>query len=133
MRITPNDDGTLTRVYWLNGDKGPSDAEAVKWLAGALIALDRRTAFAADSRLPVILKRGGVPAALAEIALVDPDHAQRVYYSKLIEFQPLTTTELREILTRVASAFESDYEKAQLLLQLIKLPPRSPTRRTPSF
>lgn len=113
--------GSLDRQYWVNGDRKPWDADAAAWFSTALVALDRRTAFAADQRLPLILKKGGVEGALSEIEMMYSDYAQRIYYSKLFKLQPLTAVQIRRVLAHVGTSLSSDYERAELLLAISKL------------
>jgi beta-lactamase regulating signal transducer with metallopeptidase domain len=113
-------DGRLERDYWVNGRSATYDAAAAQWLAGAIIAVDRRTAFAVDARLPRLLSSGGVEAVLAEVGRMCCDYAKRVYLAKLTERQSLTTGQVRQILQQLASTFSSDYERAELLITLSK-------------
>ncbi|MEP7345323.1 MAG: M56 family metallopeptidase, partial [Gemmatimonadaceae bacterium] len=113
--------GTIDRQYWVDGDRKTWDADAAAWFTSALVALDRRTAFAADQRLPLILKKGGVEAALTEIEQMYSDYAQRIYYTKLFKLQPLSIAQIRRVLAHVGSSLSSDYERAELLLAIAKL------------
>jgi beta-lactamase regulating signal transducer with metallopeptidase domain len=120
VRIEPGDGNTLERTYWVDGKRTEWNAEAARWFAQALIMLDRRTAFAVDSRLPMLLQRGGVEAVLAEVAEMPTTYPQRVYYSKLFERQVLSTAQLASVLETASRTFDSDYERAELLLSVAK-------------
>jgi beta-lactamase regulating signal transducer with metallopeptidase domain len=120
VRIEPGDGATLERTYWVDGKRAEWNAEAARWFAQALIMLDRRTAFAVDSRLPMLLQRGGVEAVLAEVAEMPTTYPQRVYYSKLFERQVLSTAQLASVLETASKTFDSDYERAELLLSVAK-------------
>jgi beta-lactamase regulating signal transducer with metallopeptidase domain len=119
VRIEEND-GRLEREYWVNGRTAEYDASASAWLAGAIIAVDRRTAFAVDVRLPRLLSSGGVEAVLSEVGRMCCDYAKRVYITKLSSRQTLGTTHVRQILQNLATGFSSDYERAELLIGLSK-------------
>jgi len=120
VRIEPGDGNALERTYWVDGKRSEWNAEAARWFAQALIMLDRRTAFAVDSRLPMLLQRGGVDAVLAEVAEMPTTYPQRVYYTKLFERQVLTTAELAKVLETASKTFDSGYERAELLLSVAK-------------
>ncbi len=120
VRIEPGDGATLVRTYWVDGKRSEWNADAAQWFAQALIMLDRRTAFAVDSRLPMLLQRGGVDAVLAEVAEMPTTYPQRVYYTKLFERQVLTTAQLASVLETASKTFDSGYERAELLLSVAK-------------
>jgi beta-lactamase regulating signal transducer with metallopeptidase domain len=116
-----NRGGSLTRRFWVDGDAQEWNSEAATWFAQTLVALDRRTGFAVDQRLPALLKKGGVDAVLSEVSLMSADYAQRRYLSKLFEAQTLSTAQLRQVLDLVGAEMSSDYEKAELLVAISKL------------
>jgi beta-lactamase regulating signal transducer with metallopeptidase domain len=120
VRIEPGDGNTLERTYWVDGKRTEWNAEAARWFAQALIMLDRRTAFAVDSRLPMLLQRGGVEAVLTEVGEMPTTYPQRVYFTKLFERQVLTTAQLAKVLETASKTFDSDYERAELLLSVAK-------------
>jgi len=119
--VRARDDGTLDRNYSENGARREFDATARAWLAETLIALDRQTAFAVDQRLPAILERGGVDAALREIELINGDYARRRYYTKLLSMRQLDRAQIRRVVDQAGAAMSSDYELAELLVALSKL------------
>ncbi len=122
VRMQRADGGGIERTYWVNGTRTTWNADAAAWFARVLVMLDRRTAFAVDIRLPMLLQRGGVEAVLTEVAQMPAAYAQRVYYTKLFERQTLTSEQLTRVLETAASTFDSGYEKAELLLRVAKQP-----------
>ena len=122
-RVRLERDGSeITRTYWVDRRQVPWNAEAAEWFAQTIVTLDRRTAFAVDTRLPLLLRRGGVDAVLAEVALMQSTYPQRVYYTKLIEVQRLTPQQLAQVLEAASRNFDSGYEKTELLLTVAKQP-----------
>ncbi len=113
--------GALDRKYWVNDERQPWDAAAAAWFSRALVALDHRTAFAVDQRLPALLKAGGVDRVLAEVEEMNSDYAARVYYTKLFKVQTLSAPQVQRVLAHAATQVESDYERAELLLEVAKL------------
>jgi beta-lactamase regulating signal transducer with metallopeptidase domain len=122
VRMQRGDDGGIERTYWVNGTRATWDADAAAWFSRVLVMLDRRTAFAVDTRLPMLLQRGGVEAVLAEVSQMPSSYAQRVYYTKLFQRQSLSTEQLVRVLETATSTFDSGYEKAELLLSVAKQP-----------
>lgn len=119
--IRPGADGALERTYSVNGARQEFDAAARTWFAEALIALDRRTAFAVDQRVPAILDRAGVDGVLQEITLVESDYARRRYYTKLLSLRRLDPAQVRRVVEQAGASMSSDYELAELLVALAKL------------
>jgi len=121
VSIRPGADGTLERSYSVNGDRREWDAAARRWFADALLMLERRTAFAVDQRVPVILQGGGVDAVLREISLLEADYARRRYYTKLLSIRQLDQSQVRRVVEQAGAQMTSDYELAELLLAVAKL------------
>ena len=114
LEITPGKDG-LERTWKLNGREQPYDAAAKAWLGAFLIELDRRTAVAVDQRLPILLRKGGVSAVLAETAQMPSDYARNVYYTKLAAATHLSSADVVRVFDQAASMGTSDYYSAELL------------------
>jgi hypothetical protein len=110
--------GSLTRVYKLNGSEHAFDAEAQRWFSSFLIALDRTTAIAVDIRLPRLLQQGGAAAVLNETAQMPSDYARGVYYSGLLKRTRLSSDELTRLLDQAAALTESDYYASELLKEV---------------
>jgi hypothetical protein len=111
-----NDDGRMARTYKVNGADHPFDDEARRWLAGVLLELERRTAFAADQRVPRLLASGGPEAVIDEVARLRGDYAAHVYFSKLFEHVPrLEAPLVRRVLTVAGQRISSDYYRTEVL------------------
>ena len=120
IEIRSDDGGRMTRKFTVDGVERPWDDEGRRWLATVLVALERRTAFTADTRVPALYKEGGVDAVLKEIALLSGDHARRRYFEALFEATPsLSESETRRAL-EIAGKMDSDYEVAQTLISIAK-------------
>ena len=120
LEITPEPDGQLKRVYSVRGETRPYDAAARKWLARLLEDSVMGSGFDAEARVQRVFKRSGVSGVLAEIARLKTDYARRVYASVLIEQGNLSGEQLAKLLSQSARAMGSDYEKATLLIQVLK-------------
>lgn len=142
FRLTVNRDGnrqeldidgrgtSLTRTYRVNGSARAYDAAAKSWFGDFLIELDRETAVGVDTRLPKLLKQGGVDAVLKETALMTSDYARSRYYKKLGASVKLSSGEAVRILNQASSAGTQDYYAADLLKSIGAQVGDSSTERT---
>ncbi|MGQ0714462.1 MAG: M56 family metallopeptidase [Gemmatimonadaceae bacterium] len=120
IEIRPDGDGSLRRKFTVDGDERPWDDEGRRWLASVLIALERRTAFNAETRVPALYAQGGVEAVLRETALLSGDHARRRYFHALFKTTPsLSEAETRRAL-EIVGRMSSDHEIAETLIALAK-------------
>ena len=117
LEIEPGREG-LVRTWRVNGREQPYDAAAREWFAAFLIELDRRTAVGVDQRLPVLLRKGGVTAVLAETAQMPSEYSRGVYYSKLAAATRLSNADLARVLDQAASMKTSDYYASELIKDL---------------
>lgn len=102
----------------MNGRERPYDASAREWLGAFLIELDRRTAVGVNRRLPILLRKGGTSAVLAETAQMPSDYARNVYYSKLATATHLSSADVVRVFDQAASMGTTDYYGAELLKNL---------------
>ncbi|MDQ6887140.1 MAG: M56 family metallopeptidase [Gemmatimonadota bacterium] len=121
--IRPGADGSLQRVYTVNGTNREWNAEGRAWLAELLIGLDRATAFAVDKRFPKLLARGGSKAVLDEAELMQSDYARAIYLMRLVDSTKLDAATLRRVIQIDGSQLSSDYEKARVLMAIAHVSP----------
>jgi hypothetical protein len=118
--IRSDADGRLTRKFTVDGVERPWDDEGRRWLATVLVALERRTAFNAETRVSALYKEGGVEAVLKEMALLSGDHARRRYFTALFKTTPsLSDSETRRAM-EIAGGMQSDFEIAETLIAIAK-------------
>jgi hypothetical protein len=120
LEITPGEGGQLKRRFWERGAERPFDEAARKWLARLLSDTVAGSGYDAETRVERLLRRGGANAVLAEIARLKNDYARRVYSTALVERGNLSDAQLAKLLTQNAKAMASDYEKATLLIHVLK-------------
>ena len=110
----------LEHQYWVNGDRVPYNDDARRWLASTLLAVERRTAFAAKDRVPQLYRAGGTRAVLAEIAQMPSAYAKSRYYGEMLDMEGvLDANALNDIVGRVAVDLRSsDYYLSQVLGRL---------------
>jgi beta-lactamase regulating signal transducer with metallopeptidase domain len=117
IRITPSSGG-LQYVYKLNGSQQPVDASSKTWLAHFLLTLERYTGFAADSRVPKLLKQGGPNAVLDEINNLQSDYVRGIYFRKLLDQPNLPAPVIVRVITQSGQQIKSDYEMARVLMEV---------------
>lgn len=120
LEITREADGQLKRVYSLGGEARPYDAAARAWLAKLLSETVADSGYDAPARVRKVLAKRGVDGVLAEIPRLKSDYARRVYASALSEQGNLSGGQLAKLLSQTSSAIRSDYEKATLLIKILK-------------
>jgi hypothetical protein len=112
--------GSLSRVYRVDGRERAFDNEGQTWFAQFLITLDRRTAVGVDSRLPVLLRQGGVSAVLKETSLMQSDYPRTKYYEKLLASRQLNDSERAQVLKQTAAMTKSDHYATVVLGEIAK-------------
>lgn len=110
--------GSINRVYSINGQAGPLDGEAQKWLAETLYKTVRLAGYDAKARVQKILKQNGPRAVLDEIAQLESDYVKRIYFDELFAQGRLDADNARQALRLARTEISSDYEKAQLLVKM---------------
>jgi beta-lactamase regulating signal transducer with metallopeptidase domain len=116
--IEPTSAGDLERSWFVDGDERQYDSEASSWLRGMIPLLFRRVGLHAEERAGRILDREGVDGVLQEISQIPSDHIARKYYQVLLTDGDLDATQLRSIVRQAGDELESDYELAQLLVEV---------------
>jgi hypothetical protein len=122
VRVTTGAGGLQYR-WTVDGENG-FDVNRDRWLADILVALERRTAMFAKSRVPELVRQGGPNAVLDEAGRMDSDYAKRVYYMTLLGIARLDDVMLERML-RDGSLMKSDYERSELLRAVAKQGPMS--------
>lgn len=118
--VTPQADGTLKRVYSYQGEVRAFDNAARTWLARVLTEAVAGSGYDAEARVGKILRKSGVEGVLTEMRRLKGDYARRVYASTLIDQGNLNGAQLAKLLTQNSSALTTDYEKATLLIKILK-------------
>jgi hypothetical protein len=118
VRISSDRSGALQYRWTVDGDNG-FDVNKEQWLADILIAIERRTAMFAKSRVPELLRQGGPDAVLNETDRMDGDYARRAYYTILLASARLDEARLERMI-RQAGEMSSDYERSEILRAVAK-------------
>jgi beta-lactamase regulating signal transducer with metallopeptidase domain len=110
--------GQLQYTYKVNGTVQPFDAAARQWFSTFLLELERSTGYAADTRVPALLAKGGPQAVLNEIDHLRGDYVRHRYFSKLFENAKLSPQMLAFALNKAAADIHTDYDLAQVLISI---------------
>ncbi|HEU4996096.1 MAG TPA: hypothetical protein VFT29_14870 [Gemmatimonadaceae bacterium] len=113
LRITNVNRGLEYR-WSIDGAEG-FDVDRDKWLANMLLAVERRSAMVAKSRVPLLIQQGGPNAVLDETSQMDADWAKRQYFMALLSNASLSEANVDRILRQAADSMSSDYERAELV------------------
>ena len=113
VRITNGPNGLQYR-WTLDGDEG-FDVDRERWLASMLLALERRSAMFAKTRVPELVRQGGADAVLIEASRLHGDHARRVYYTVLLSTIRLDEATSERMVRQAGESMSSDYERSELL------------------
>lgn len=113
--------GVIQREFRVDGDIVPFADGGRAWLATMLPTLMRETGVDVEGRSQRILARGGTPALLTEIGLIQSDHSRARYLGELFARAPLDEAQTRRALA-LATAIESDFELRQALQAAIAAP-----------
>lgn len=116
LRVTSRG-GALEYRWTVDGANG-FDVDRDKWLGDMLLALERLSGSMAKTRVPMLLKQGGVDAVLDETALLSGDYAKRMYFNALFANARLNENQSDRLLGQAADSMSSDYERAELLRTL---------------
>ena len=109
----------LERTYYVNGQRTAWSPEARAWLANTLLAVERRTAFAAATRVPQIFASGGASGVLREVSLMPSDYAKSAYLSVLLKQEDnLDAGTLTRIVQQATREMTSDYYLAEVFTKV---------------
>ncbi|MBZ5531953.1 MAG: hypothetical protein LAO20_11030 [Acidobacteriia bacterium] len=119
IKVTPSSSG-LQYVYKINDKQQPFEGEAKTWFSSFLLALERSTGFAADTRVPRLLAKGGPNAVLDEINNLQGDFVRGRYFRKLLEQPKLPGPIVVRIINQAGQQITSDFELARVLMEVSK-------------
>jgi beta-lactamase regulating signal transducer with metallopeptidase domain len=126
--------GQIEHRYFVHGTEHSYEPEGRAWLQQNLPRFVRNTGIAAPSRVARLLKSGGVPAVLGEIARIDGNYVRGIYYRELLEQAALSPEQYRQVLAQASSEMrQSNYELSRLLIALADRLPNDEPSRTAYF
>jgi hypothetical protein len=118
LELQPSDEGGVERRWLVDGNSQAYDQAAREWFADLLPVLFRRAGFQAEERAARILDHQGVSGLEQEIAQIPSDYVARKYYEVLLTRGNLSDAQLRDAVRQAGRDLESDYELAELLIEV---------------
>lgn len=112
-----NRGGTLEYRWTVDGVLG-FDVDKERWLGDMLLGVERLTGTMAKTRVPALLRQGGVDAVLDETAQLATDYAKRMYFATLLASARLNDDQVDRVLRQATDSMSSDYERAELVKML---------------
>ena len=111
-------DGALNRDYSVDGRARPFDEEGRQWLRNVLLQAVREGGLDARNRVQKILKKSGPRGLAEELTHVKGDYVRRIYFEEFLQVPGISNDELKSAIKNASQSIRSDYERAQLLLQV---------------
>ena len=130
VTIQRGDGGAVEHTYRLDGDVKPYDAEAQRWLTETLTYLFRRTGFMAEERARWILNTKGIQGLVDEFGRLSGDYTRRIYYQAAVNSGKLDAAGYERLVTLAGQTISSDYELAELLIDISKVQPLTEPMQT---
>ena len=118
LEITRDSAGGIRRDYSVDGRSRSFDAEGQSWLRTVLLQAVREGGLDARNRAQRILKQRGARGLTEEITYLKGDYVRRIYFEELLQAPGVSTQDLKTAIHNAANSIGSDYERAQLLLQV---------------
>lgn len=116
--ISGGSTGELKRDYSVDGQTRQFDAEGREWLRKVLLDAVRQGGLDARNRVQQILKERGTRGLIDEMAYIKGDYVRRIYFEALLQASNVSNQDLKAALRNASSSIQSDYERAQLLMQV---------------
>ena len=116
VEFTSDSAGTVQTKYYVGSRERAFEPEGRQWLAEMLPKFVRRSGFGAKARVARYLRKGGVPAVLAEISNIEGSYGKKVYFTELLKQAPVDGPAARRLLEQAGREITSDYELASTLI-----------------
>ena len=110
--------GGIRRDYSVDGQSRTFDAEGQSWLRTVLLQAVREGGLDARTRAQRILKQRGASGLTEEITYLKGDYVRRIYFEELLQAPGVSTKDLKTAIHNASNSIVSDYERAQMLLQV---------------
>lgn len=120
LTAKPNNTGNVELSWTVDGQSRELGDQERGWLAAFLLALERQTAFSAETRVPALLQKGGPNTVLDEVNNMTSDYARSRYLLLMAENAKLDNAQLLRTIEFSGKNISSDYEHARVLLAIAK-------------
>ena len=113
-----NEDGTIERQFFVEGDEQPWSPEADRFVAEVMPIVLRETAINAGERVAWLIDNRGQSGLLDEIALINSDFAQRVYSVQYAQTATIAPADLERLMKLTADNMSSDFDVRTTLIEV---------------
>ncbi|HEX7296533.1 MAG TPA: hypothetical protein VF251_12310 [Pyrinomonadaceae bacterium] len=110
--------GELKREYSVDGRAHDFDNEGRQWLRGVLLEAVRAGGLDARNRVQRILNKHGARGLAEELTYIKGDYVRRIYFEAFLQAPGLNDEDLRTAIRNASQTIASDYERAQMSLQV---------------
>lgn len=121
LNVTRGSAGELKRDYSVDGRPREFDTEARAWLREVLLQAARQGGLDARNRVQRIARQRGARGVAEEITYLKGDYVRRIYFEEFLQIPGVSDAELKTALRNASQTIDSDYERAQLLLQVARV------------
>ena len=118
LQVTRGAAGELKREYSVDGRTREFDNEARQWLRGVLLQAAREGGLDARNRVQRILNKRGTRGLAEELTYIKGDYVRRIYFEAFLQAPGLNDEDLKTTIRNASQTIESDYERAQMSLQV---------------
>ena len=118
VSVRPGAGGRPDYRFVADGREQPADAAARESFGRVLLEVERRTGFAAESRVNGLLQRGGAGAVLDEIGNLRSDYVRSHYFRKLAAARPLEPAEQRRAFELAGRQILSAFELSRVIREI---------------
>jgi hypothetical protein len=125
LALKPDGVSSVARVYSLNGTPQPHDTDARKCFITLVPSIGHETAQNVDQQMTQLFTKGGAPAVVDEINLIESSNARGNYIAALFRRGPLEDRLLLRLFATIKYV-GSDFERKTVLLAVIKQQPITP-------
>ena len=118
LQITRGPAGELKREYSVDGRTREFDNEGRQWFQTILLQAVRQGGLDARNRVQRILNKRGARGLADEMAYIKGDYVRRIYFEAFLKAPGLSNNDLKTAIRNASQTIDSDYERAQLSLQV---------------
>jgi hypothetical protein len=118
LLVTRGSSGELKRNYFVDGDTRTFDDEARAWFKKVMLEAVRQGGLDARNRVKRIIRQRGPRGVAEEIGYLKGDYVRRIYFEEFLQAPGVSNDDLRTAIRNASQTIDSDYERAQMLLQV---------------
>ncbi len=114
-----DDDGDIKAALYIDGEKQEASDETTAEISRLLLHFLRASGLKADERVASLLSSGGPEAALAEMRLLEGDHAKARYAIAVSEKADLNDAQILELI-EIIKPIDSDHDLSRAIRSILE-------------